>query len=463
MKNILLILLTLTINTSFAQTEKSESKIATESFIENYNNENYKAIFSSFSSNMQNSLPFEKIREFLSDLKSEAGKIINRKFIKYNNGTSATYKTEFEHAIFTLYISLDNELKINGFFIKPFIVNNLLDTNKNITKEQSGILFDNVKYFPNQTQVSLAIIKKGLVSFYGIKRNNDAISSIENSSNIFEIGSISKVFTSTLLAGFVIDNKLNLNDTIDDYFKFPIKNDTKISFKQLANHTSGLPRLPSNLDSVDPKNPYKDYGAKELVNYLKEKLETKQKPGTKYEYSNLGVGLLGYVLSINTSSSYEEMLQNNIFLKYNMKNSTSIRNNIKNHLVVGLDKDGNETSNYDLSILVGAGGILSNVEDLAKFTMAQFDNTNIELELTRQKTFEVYDSTDVGLGWDILKSKSINEWFWHNGGTGGYKSSMVFDPINKNGVIVLSNVSVRNSSKRNIDILSFALMKTLEK
>lgn len=464
MRKITFVILILIVNVSSAQIEKLETKIVTENFVKNYNNENYKAIFSNFSIDMQSALPLEKISRFLSDLKSKAGDIKNRRFIEYKNGTSASYRTKFERGVFTLYISLDEELKINGLFIKPFIVNNLSNTNNILTKKQSEILFENAKLFPNQTQIALAIINNGEVGFYGIKQNNYTVSSIENSSTLFEIGSISKVFTSTLLAGFVVDKKLKLKDDINDYLKFSIKDRIQITFKQLANHTSGLPRLPSNLDlaSVDPTNPYKNYGEKELIEYLKELLETKQTPGSKNEYSNIGAGLLGYVLSKNSNSSYDELLQKHIFSKYKMNDSTSLRKNIKNPLIIGLDGDGNETSNWDLSILVGAGGIYSNVEDLSKFVLSQFDNANKELTLTRQKTFEINADMDMGLGWHILKDKSDDNWFWHPGGTGGYRSSMVFESMHKNGIIILSNVSVYNSNHRVIDSLCFALMKTLE-
>jgi CubicO group peptidase (beta-lactamase class C family) len=471
MKNIILILLAISVNISFAQTEKPENKIATEQFVEYYNAEKYDEIFSMFSSEMQSALSLEKITEFLTNLQTQVGHINNQKFIKYKNGTYASYKTEFERAVLALNISLDDESKMNGLFVKPFIdetlsknVTNALSIEDGvITKKQSQIIFENTNMFPNQTQLALALIENGKVKFYGIKRSNDEIVNAQNSSSIFEIGSISKVFTSTLLAGFVVDKKLKLKDDINDYIDTPIKDETKITFEQLANHTSGLPRLPTNLDleTVDPMNPYKNYGAKELDEFLKEQLATKQTPGSKNAYSNLGAGLLGYVLSKHSDSSYDELLQKYIFSKYQMNNSTSLRKNIKNPLIIGLDGEGKETSNWDFAILAGAGGIFSNVEDLSKFVVSQFDSSNKELALSRQKTFEINADMDSGLGWHILKDKSDNNWYWHNGGTGGYTSSMVMDTKNKSGVIILSNVSAFNPKMGNIDKLVFALMETL--
>jgi len=113
--------------------------------------------------------------------------------------------------------------------------------------------------------------------------------------------------------------------------------------------------------------------------------------------------------------------------------------------------------------LAGAGAIFSTVEDLSQFAISQFEYKNKELELTKEKTFELNENTDIGLGWHILKNKSDNLWYWHNGGTGGYSSSMAIDVKTKNGIIILSNVSAFNPNMGNIDKLCFELMKPLEK
>lgn len=471
MKNIILIVLTLIVNVSFGQTEKADNKIIAEKFVEHYNNDNYNGIFSMFADVMKEALPIDKTTEFLKSLKSQAGNITNREFIKYKNGTYASYKTTFERAVFALNISIDDNSKINGLSIKLFaeevntenVINNLSIKNGLITKDQSEIIFESAKVFPNNTQLSIAIINNGKVCYYGVKKVSDTISTIDNQKSVFEIGSISKVFTSTLLANFVIDGKIKLDENINDYLKPPFNNDTKISFINLANHTSGLPRLPTNLDlsKVNPENPYKEYKEKELEEYLTNQLELPNKG--KYQYSNLGAGLLGYTLSKIENASFESLLQNKIFSKYDMKNSTADINKIKGNLVIGLNNEGVEVPNWDLSVLAGAGGILSTTEDLSKFVIAQFNTSNKALKLTMHKTFVINEKRDIGLGWHILKSKSENLWYWHNGGTGGYSSSMVFDKKIQNGIIVLSNVSAFNLNMGNIDKLCFELMKTLEK
>ncbi|MCC1485546.1 serine hydrolase domain-containing protein [Winogradskyella immobilis] len=343
------------------------------------------------------------------------------------------------------------------------VINDLTIKNDIISQRQSEIIFEKARIFPNHTQISIAIIKNGKINYYGIIKESDTISTIENQKSVFEIGSISKVFTSTLLADFVIEGKVKLNENIGNYLKTSIKNNIEISFVDLANHTSGLPRLPINLDltKVDLKNPYKEYKEKELKEYLSKHLELSNKG--KNQYSNLGAGLLAYILSKISDDKYENLLQNNIFSKYDMQNSTTDITKIKGKLVTGLNNEGKEVPNWDFAVLAGAGGILSTIEDLSYFAISQFDYSNNELKLTREKTFEINENMDIGLGWHIIKSQSENHWYWHNGGTGGYSSSMVIDEKSKNGIIILSNVSAFNPNMGNIDKLCFELMKTLEK
>jgi CubicO group peptidase (beta-lactamase class C family) len=328
-----------------------------------------------------------------------------------------------------------------------------------ITETQKELIFEKTKVFPNGTQVSIAIIENGIPKFYGIKRENDSILSFDNHQNVFEIGSITKVFTSTLLADFVIEKKLNLDEEINEFLNFPLKNNVKISFKQLANHTSGLPNLPSNIVKSweNFKNPEKDYNEEKLKEYLMDSLELTQNPGMKYEYSNLGVGLLGYVLCQVDNTNYENLLKTKIFSKYRMSSSTTVRGMIKNGLIKGINSQGKEVPNSDFSVLMGASGVLSTTEDLSKFAVAQFDNSNKELTLTRLRTFDINDNLSIGLGWFIY-----NSFYWHGGNTEGYTSSMYMDTKKEIGIIILSNVSLYNINTRNIDELSYSLLSLLE-
>lgn len=330
-----------------------------------------------------------------------------------------------------------------------------------ITEQQKELILNKVEALPSQAQLAIAIIDDGEVSYFGIKREKDSTLVIRNHDRVFEIGSITKVFTGTLLAGYVVEDKVALGDRINDELNLSLKNDVEISFEQLATHTSGLPRVPASLDSVSLENPYKEFGEEALKKYLTEDLVMLQDPGEQCDYSNLGGGLLGYVLSKVAQTTYEGMLQERIFSKYKMLASTTIRKEVAGNLVMGLNDKGEEVPNWDMSVLMGAGGILSTVEDLSKFAIAQFDSTNRELALSRTDHFKVSDQFSMGLGWSVIKSESGADWNWHNGGTGGYTSSMIVDVKAKNAVVILSNVSALGELTGNVTSLSPELMNVI--
>lgn len=189
-------------------------------------------------------------------------------------------------------------------------------------------------------------------------------------------------------------------------------------------------------------------------------MKLKNEPSKTYAYSNLGAGLLGYTLGISQKSTFQQLLKEKVYDKYNMSSSFTTSQNLDNRLIKGLDKKGNSVSNWDFDVLFGAGGILSTSEDLVKFANAQFDVENKELELTRIPTFEINESLRIGLGWHILKSKNGKELIWHNGRTGGYSSSMTLDIESKTAVIILSNVAEVNKT---IDDLAIELINGTEK
>ena len=144
-----------------------------------------------------------------------------------------------------------------------------------------------------------------------------------------------------------------------------------------------------------------------------------------------------------------------------MTNTYTNRLNSKNELVKSFDENGNELENWDFGVLFGAGGILSTVSDLSKFVLAHFSPSNKDLALTRKETFSINGNMKIGLGLHIVTLDKNQEVYWHNGGTGGYSSSLAFDTKKKNGVIILSNLSAFSPYNKNIDQLCFELIKQL--
>jgi len=142
---------------------------------------------------------------------------------------------------------------------------------------------------------------------------------------VFEIGSMTKVFTSLLLADMVSRGEVALTDPVAKYLpaevKVPERGGVKITLQHLAMHTSALSRLPSNLNPKDANNPYADYTVQQLYEFLSS-AELARDIGSRYEYSNLGAGLLGHVLARRAGMDYETLVRKRILDPLGMKNTS---------------------------------------------------------------------------------------------------------------------------------------------
>jgi hypothetical protein len=223
----------------------------------------------------------------------------------------------------------------------------------------------------------------------------------------------------------------------------PGDNHKKITLKHLTTHTSGLPRMPNNFTPEDQNNPYADYSIDQMLDFLKSHKLTRE-IGEKYEYSNYGVGLLGYLLSRIAGKPYEELLISRIAKPLGLKDTQiSISGERKNRLATGHNAGNEAVSNWDIPALAGAGAIRSTMNDMLDFIAAVMEPENTPfskaIKLTQSDWIETGSpDLQIGMGWHKLK-KEENHIIWHNGGTGGYHSFMGFDPANKMAVAVLSN------------------------
>src|SRR5690606_22734265 len=184
--------------------------------------------------------------------------------------------------------------------------------------------------------------------------------------------------------------KIKLTDSISYYLPVALKDSIEITFGQLANNTSGLPNVPTGMlltSLLSMRNPYKNFDEKALKSYLQNDLSLSNPPVESYSDSNLGYGLLGYTLSKVTEEPFHILLEQHIFKKYKMTATSLHRDDVKNTLVPGMNKDGRHTPNWDMAALSGAGAALSTAEDLAKFAKAHCDTADKVLALTRNPTF----------------------------------------------------------------------------
>lgn len=291
--------------------------------------------------------------------------------------------------------------------------------------------------------LSIGIIKNGKTEFYNYGSLTAKDSSKPTQQNIYEIGSITKTFTASLLVQMSEEGLVKLDDPISKYLPkgvCDLEGEKVITLQDLSSHYSGLPRLASNFfpTVTDHSNPYTGYNKDHLYEYLKT-FKGVDRAKRKVDYSNLGVELLGHILTIVSKQSYEEMLQERIFKPLEMNNTTITFN--ENHLkklVKGHNEMGMITSNWDFPHFGGAGAIRSTTEDMMKYIQAQFTIETFAKTHTTRLTMG--GSTKIGLGWITTPSQSTGENIvWHNGGTGGYRSFTGFVKNYNFGVIVLNN------------------------
>jgi CubicO group peptidase (beta-lactamase class C family) len=280
---------------------------------------------------------------------------------------------------------------------------------------------------------------------------------------VFEIGSISKVFTSTVLAQLVQEGKVRLEDPAQKYLPatvhLPTRNGKEITLGNLAMQNSGLPRMPSNFKPADQANPYADYTVQQLYDFLSGYQLTRD-PGAEFEYSNLGVGLLGHILSRATGLSYEELERQRVWQPLGMTNTAiTFTPWMKAHLAIGHDPQGQVTANWDLPTLAGAGAIRSTTNDMLKFLDANLHPERGALQ--RAMAFARVERAPagnmrIGLNW-LTAHANPDTIVWHNGGTGGYRTFIGFEPSRKTGVVVMTNSGGEGADDIGFHILNSVL------
>ncbi|UCD24984.1 MAG: serine hydrolase, partial [Gemmatimonadota bacterium] len=278
---------------------------------------------------------------------------------------------------------------------------------------------------------------------YGETQFGNGITPNENS--VYEIGSISKVFTSILLADMVARGEVSLDDPIELYLPdgvaAPTRGERSITLYDLATHTSGLPRMPSNFAPADGTNPYADYTVDQMYAFING-YTLQRDIGSQYEYSNFGAGLLGNLLANAAGKTYGELLEQRVTAVLGM-DDTSIELTPDQQQRLATGHAGTMTvPNWDIPALAGAGALRSTPADMLSFIAANAGVSESPLSPALSSTHEPRvqagsPSMHVGLGWHI-RSGEVDA-VWHNGGTGGYRSFAGFVRERGLGVVVLTN------------------------
>ena len=336
-------------------------------------------------------------------------------------------------------------------------------------KKQSGLdsLIDKtvISYMqsPQNCGMSIAVYSNSQNHFYNygeIKRDSK-ITTSQNS--IYEIGSITKTFCGILLAKAILEKKVRLDADIRKYLKddYPELSFNKkpILIKHLANHTSGLSRIPADISkqpAFDPKNPYAGYTKEMLLNHLKT-IKPVTEPGTVFDYSNMGMALLGIILEDVYGKTFEELVKEKICVP-NKLNTTSVQLNTEQELnfAQGYTDEGEATPHWTLGDLKAAGALRSTAQDMLSYLNYNLLETDEAVKLSHQSTYKA-NKENIAMAWFIKTTKQGNTLIWHNGGTYGFSSFCGFIKEKNCSVVILTNSAV------NVDYIGIAILNYLQK
>ena len=303
----------------------------------------------------------------------------------------------------------------------------------------------------DQSNTIVIGIYKGGRSYIKSYGNGDS-----DETGIFQVGSLSKVFTASLLQILsdegVVQMDATLGELIGDKVSLSLAAE-KVTLRQLVTHTSGFPSVPKSLEAEVIKrtgkeslmiDPYSHFGPESVFSYLAT-TEGKGKTG-KFEYSNYGMGLLAHVLEMITNKGYESLVVEKLFTPLGMNETRiTLTPEMKSLLAQGYNDEGEPVPIWTFTALAGAGAFNSSISD-----MLQFIRANVEGEVltsnSLQKMWKPQFKGDTGIGWMLptLLDKFFGnkEIVWHNGMVGGYASYLSIDVKSKSGVVVLTNRSI---------------------
>lgn len=268
-----------------------------------------------------------------------------------------------------------------------------------------------------------------------------------NGQTVFAVGSITKVLTALLLTDMVAHKEVNLDDPVGKYFPdtaMPSYQGRQIELVDLATHTSGLPLRPTNLPSSDPANSYAGYTQADLLQFMSGYTLTRS-PGSAYDYSNVGFGLLGAALAARAGESYPTLVRNRITGPLGMNDTRLVPTaEMSKRMATGYDIYLNPVARWDMGVLDSAGSYLSTVDDLLKLLNAVLGYHASPLRpamnamIQTRRPGGMQPATQIALAWNILEDGG-HTIVWKNGSVAGFRAFIGYDPDARIGVVALAN------------------------
>ena len=420
-------------------------------FADNYNTQNFAANYDLTSENFRKQINKTTFIEILTNTFATSGKINDHKVVQSNNGGKVFHLT-CERGALALTVMLDGDGKATGLFIQP--VNN---------PAEGGVQGQINKWEANTSNAGLVIgkLEDGKVNIQYLGVANKETSTPLDGESIFEIGSISKPFTGILLHLLIAEGKISLDDPANKYLpkqnQLPTVNGKDIIMRNLVTHSACLPRMPGNfkMSQDDFTNPYSHYTEKDLLAFLPSAPVADCNLSGKPTYSNLGAGLVGYILTRVSGKTYSDLFNQGLAQPLQTKSFGVIGESDK--WVSGHRGVGGLQSRWDFTdAFVGAGGVDASANDLVtvlKFLMSP-DQSPLGKAVTASTTLKLIGPQGgFGTFW-VRQSSGQKNIIWHNGMTGGYNAFIGWIEGTQTGVFILSNNGVDTATPLGMAMLS---------
>lgn len=405
-------------------------------FAENYNNQNYDAIYDLTSDGFKAQVPKDYFTQILTGAYAGSGKLSEIK-LSESTANGKIYHVVCERATFALSVSLDDSGKASGLLLRP--------VQKYDGKDATAIL-NQWKSNPANAGMVIGRIRNGKpdIQYYGVA--DKATSAKLDAESIFELGSISKPLTGILLHTLIADGKISLDDPVNKFLpddsQLPKVKGRDMLIRHLVTHSSCLPRMPDNFNPPlsETSNPYNYYSEKELLECLPKVSTGECELNASPNYSNLGAGLLGYVLTKISKQTYPELFEARIAKPLKTKSFGVMGKSDK--WTQGHTPSGAAQPQWTFTdALVGAGGVDASAEDMVKLLefLMKPDRSSLGKAVTASIVPQLQGQQGVFATFWVRTTRDSRTLIWHNGMTGGFNAFLGWVEGTQNGVFILTN------------------------
>lgn len=299
---------------------------------------------------------------------------------------------------------------------------------------------------------SLALRKDGKTTLcsYGT-----AASSPASPDTLYEVGSLTKLFTGLLLAAEVERGAVHLGEPVSRLMPLPLQ--SPITLLDLATHRSGLPRMPTNFAPRDARNPYADYDEARLLEFLREAAPAPI--GAQYQYSNLGAALVGLALAHRAQEPYQQLLREQVLAPLGMHDTYfALPTTGTARFAQGHDADDSPQPPWDFDALAPAGALRSSARDMAKLLGATETPLASAFAAAEVPRADARDGRRIGLFFQTREDGSV----WHNGQTGGFASYFAADARSGVGVVLLLSTTFARADELGDRVLAYLRGQSVE-